>query len=72
MQSDVLAEALSIATTLPAVHALQANSVKEFADEMAAGRTPSIREIRARLHVGQLRAQEIRAYLAATVRQPAT
>lgn len=43
---------------------LRASAAEEFADEVAAGRTPSIREIRARLHVGQHRAQQLRGYLA--------
>jgi hypothetical protein len=36
-----------------------------FAGELAAGRVPSVRAIRARLHVGQQQAQRVRAYLAA-------
>ena len=36
---------------------------KEFADLLNAGRMPSIRVIRARLHVGQPRAQLVRTYL---------
>jgi hypothetical protein len=36
-----------------------------FADELAAARVPSVRAIRARLHVGQPRAQRIRGHLAA-------
>jgi hypothetical protein len=35
--------------------------------EVAAGQVPSVRTIRARLHVGQPRAQLVRAYLAARV-----
>jgi hypothetical protein len=44
--------------------ALQAHATEEFASDMAAGLMPSIRTIRARLHVGQPRAQLVRAYLA--------
>ena len=44
---------------------LQAQAARAFAGELAAGRVPSVRAIRARLHVGQPRAQRIRAYLAA-------
>ena len=44
---------------------LQARAAEEFADDVAGGRMPSIRAIRARLHVGQPRAQVVRAYLAA-------
>jgi hypothetical protein len=36
-----------------------------FADQLAADRVPSIRAIRAQLHVGQRRAQRLRSYLAA-------
>jgi hypothetical protein len=36
-----------------------------FAGEIAAGRVPSVQAIRARLHVGQSRAQRVRAYLTA-------
>lgn len=41
----------------------QAASV--FAPDLAAARVPSIRAIRAQLHVGQPRAQRLRDYLAA-------
>jgi hypothetical protein len=44
--------------------ALRAQAAGEFADDVMAGRMPSIRTIRARLHVGQPRAQLVRAYLA--------
>jgi hypothetical protein len=44
--------------------ALQGRAAEEFADDVTAGRMPSIRVIRARLHVGQPRAQVVRAYLA--------
>jgi uncharacterized protein DUF2637 len=47
--------------------ALQAQAAEEFADHVAGGRMPSIRTIRARLHVGQPRAQRVRAYLATLV-----
>jgi hypothetical protein len=47
--------------------ALRVLACEEFADDVAAGRMPSIRTIRARLHVGQPRAQLVRAYLAAPV-----
>ena len=44
---------------------LQVQAAEEFAGEVATGRVPSVRIIRARLHVGQPRAQRVRAYLAA-------
>lgn len=43
---------------------LHAQAAEEFAADVAGGRMPSIRTIRARLHVGQPRAQLVRAYLA--------
>jgi len=47
--------------------ALQVQAADEFADDVRAGRPPSIRAIRARLHVGQPRAQLVRAYLTTLV-----
>jgi hypothetical protein len=44
---------------------LRVQAGEVFAAEVAAGRLPSIRAIRSRLHVGQPRAQQVRAYLAA-------
>jgi hypothetical protein len=44
---------------------LQVQAAEEFAGEVATGRVPSVRMIRARLHIGQPRAQRVRAYLAA-------
>ena len=43
--------------------AFQAQAAEEFAGDVASGNMPSIRTIRARLHVGQPRAQLVRAYL---------
>ena len=40
-------------------HALQAQAAEEFGDDVAVGRPPSIRVIRARLHAGQSRAQSV-------------
>jgi hypothetical protein len=44
--------------------ALQVQAAHVSAGELAADRIPSVRAIRARLHVGQPRAQRVRAYLA--------
>jgi hypothetical protein len=44
---------------------LQEQPAEIFADELAADRVPSVRAIRAQLHVGQPRAQRLREYLAA-------
>jgi Protein of unknown function (DUF2637) len=46
------------------VDSLQEQAVQMFADDLAADRLPPIRVIRTRLHVGQPRAQRLRAYLA--------
>jgi hypothetical protein len=48
---------------VPPPDPLQEHAGRMFADELAAARVPSIRAIRARLHVGQPRAQRIRSYL---------
>ena len=50
---------------MPDTDPLQVRAAQAFAVELAAGRVPSVRAIRARLHVGQPRAQRVRAYLAA-------
>jgi mRNA interferase RelE/StbE len=50
---------------------LQARAAEEFAGHIAAGAVPSIRVIRATLHVGEPRAQQVRAHLAAAARQAA-
>jgi hypothetical protein len=44
---------------------LQEQAIEVFAEQLAADRVPSIRAIRAQLHVGQPRAQRLREYLAA-------
>jgi hypothetical protein len=59
---DVSPDAEQAAASMP--HVLQVQATEEFADEVTAGHQPSIRAIRARLHVGQPRAQMVRAYLA--------
>jgi hypothetical protein len=58
---EVSPETEQASTGLPST--LVALSADVFGDDMAAGRVPSIRTIRMRLHVGQPRAQMIRAYL---------
>jgi hypothetical protein len=47
------------------VDPLQEQAVKLFSKQLAADRIPSMRAIRAELHVGQPRAQRLRVYLAA-------
>jgi hypothetical protein len=60
---DVLPEAGQAPADVPDV--MQEQAAEVFAEELAAKRVPSVRAIRARLHVGQPRAQRIRGYLAA-------
>jgi hypothetical protein len=48
---------------------LQQRAAEVFADQLAVDRVPSVRAIRAQLHVGQPRAQRLRDYLAAGARQ---
>jgi hypothetical protein len=50
---------------MPDADPLQSQAAQAFAVELAAGCVPSVRTIRARLHVGLPRAQRVRAYLAA-------
>jgi hypothetical protein len=50
---------------MPGTDPLRVQAAQAFAVELAAGRVPSVRVIRARLHVGQPRAQRVRAYLTA-------
>ena len=54
------------------VDAFEVQAAQEFAGEVAAGRVPSVRAIRVRLHVGQPRAQRLRAHLAALGRTEAS
>ena len=61
-------------SAVPAVHlngsGLHPAEAEPFAAELARGEVPAIRRIRAELHVGQPRAQEIQARLAALARTP--
>ena len=61
-QADSCAsEARHVSETDP----LRVHAAEVFAGDVAVGRVPSIRTIRSRLRVGQSRAQQVRAYLAA-------
>jgi hypothetical protein len=51
--------------TVSGADPLPVQAAEVFAADVAAGRVPSIRAIRSRLRVGQPRAQQVRAYLAA-------
>jgi hypothetical protein len=58
------AQASTETPTVPEDDPLQEQAAEAFADDLASDRVPSIRAIRARLHIGQPRAQRLRAYLA--------
>jgi hypothetical protein len=49
---------------------LQKQAAEMFAEQLKANRVPSIRAIRAQLHVGQPRAQRLRGYLSAGAEKP--
>ena len=49
---------------VPKADPLQERAAQVFAEDIAAGRVPSIRAIRMQLHVGQPRAQQVRSHLA--------
>lgn len=61
--SQSLPDAVSAIAGIP--DTLCDDAVRVFADQLTAGRVPSIRAIRTQLHVGQPRAQRLRDYLAA-------
>jgi hypothetical protein len=59
------AEVSGVPDAAPGDGPVQAQAARAFANDVAAGRVPSGRAIRARLHAGQPRAQRVRAHLAA-------
>jgi hypothetical protein len=63
--SRVPAAAVSgVPARAPVIDPLAVRAAEAFAGELAGDRVPSVRSIRARLHVGQPRAQRVQAYLA--------
>jgi hypothetical protein len=60
--SRAVPDGVSGSTSIP--DPLNGQAAEIFADQLAADRVPSIRAIRAQLHVGQPRAQRLRDYLA--------
>ncbi len=58
-----------VSADAPDPDSLQVQAATVFAEELAAGRTPSIRAIRSHLHVRRPRAQQVRAHLAALQQQ---
>ena len=62
---DRVSEAEHVSEAVPEADLLWVQAAEVFAADVAAGRLPSIRLIRSRLRVGQPRAQQVRAYLAA-------
>lgn len=51
---------------VPSIDLLRARAIDEFAEDIRGHHVPSIRAIRATLRVGQSRAQQVQAHLAAT------
>jgi hypothetical protein len=66
-QAPSRAVAMDRAPDAPSGDPLQEHAAEVLAGEVAAGLVPSVRTIRAKLHVGQPRAQRVRAYLTALV-----
>jgi hypothetical protein len=62
---DRVSEGEHVPEAVSGADPLRVQAAEVFAADVAAGRLPSIRAIRSRLHVGQPRAQQVRAYLAA-------
>ena len=60
-----VSEADRVSGAVSGADPLRVQAAEVFAADVAAGRVPSIRAIRSRLRVGQPRAQQVRAYLAA-------
>jgi hypothetical protein len=54
----------ALAPRVPDVDPLQLQAAQVFAGDLACCGVPSVRATRAQLHVGQPRAQRVRAYLA--------
>jgi Protein of unknown function (DUF2637) len=54
----------------PAAPVTDTDAASEFMDELASGAVPSIRQIRARLHLGQERARGVQAHLRELARTP--
>lgn len=61
--SDDAAAATGMAVAVPEPDSLELRATYAFADEIAAGRVPTIRTIRSRMRIGQPRAQQVRAHL---------
>jgi hypothetical protein len=53
-----------VSADIPEPDSLRVQAAAVFAGELAAGRIPSIRAIRSKFHIGQPRAQQVRAHLA--------
>jgi hypothetical protein len=68
-RSGRVGERAGVPGDVPVGDAVQVRAASVFAADLAAGRTPSIRAIRSHLHVGQPRAQQVRAHLAALAQQ---
>ena len=60
---DRVSRAKHVSEAVPEADPLRVQAAEVFAADVAAGRLPPIRAIRSRLHVGQPRTQQVRAYL---------
>ena len=67
IRSAQVLEDAPIVPGLPDMDPLQAQAAEVFADYLAADRIPSVGAIRAQFHVGQSRAQRVRACLASMI-----
>jgi hypothetical protein len=63
IRSAQVQPATSEEPVVPDADPMQVQAAQLFADDLAADRVPSVRAIRARLHVGQPRAQRVRTCL---------
>jgi hypothetical protein len=64
-RDDRVSGAEHVSEAVSGADPLRVRAAEVFAADVAAGRVPSIQAIRSRLRVGQPRAQQVRAYLAA-------
>jgi Protein of unknown function (DUF2637) len=60
---DPVSEAERVSEAVSETDPLRVQAAEVFAADVAAGHLPSIRAIHSRLHVGQPRSQQVRAYL---------
>jgi hypothetical protein len=66
-ESAELSPVADASSAVACIDPLHTRAAEEFASEIVAGCKPSIRAIRARLHVGQPRAQQLQAHLSTLI-----